>query len=242
MSSVLSNIYLIDFDEEMCRKSEQEGFLYRRYCDDILIVCDTDYAAQLKQYIVDRISSEQYKLTIQDKKVELIDFRLNSKGVIRAFKRDKSNGEVPVQINAANEKFYYKSLQYLGFEFTGRSVLIRPSSLSRYFRKMKKRLTKSVVMAYGRAELSDKIQLRQILERYSHLGRRNFLTYAYKAASAQYKNSKGVVKEGMDSEAIRKQLSRHMGVLKHELLNKNKQRYNDKLYKGKNPSLKDVNL
>ena len=242
MSSVLSNIYLVEFDEDLCSKAQEEGFLYRRYCDDILIVCATEKADELKKYITDKISSEDFNLEIQDRKVELIDFRPNSRGIIRAFKRAKTDKSKPVQTNETNEKFYYKSLQYLGFEYNGRSILIRPSSLSKYFRKMKRRLTKSVLMAYGRGEKSDKVHLRQILERYSHFGRRNFLTYAYKAASAQYKNSKGEIKEGMNSEAIRRQLRRHIGVMQHELNKKNEQRFKYKSYKGKKPMHKEVTL
>ena len=242
MSSVLSNIYLVNFDEDLCIKAKEEGFLYRRYCDDILIVCDTDKASELMDYVIERISSEDIKLKIQDSKLELIDFRLNSKGVVRAFKRIKTDRSKPVLTNATNEKFFYKSLQYLGFEFNGRSILIRPSSLSKYFRKMKRRLTKSILMAYGRAEKSEKIHLRQILERYSHLGRRNFLTYAYKAASAHYKNSKGEIKEGMNSESIKRQLRRHLGVMRYELSKKNEQRFEYKSYKGKKPILKEVTL
>ena len=97
-------------------------------------------------------------------------------------------------------------------------------------------------MAYGRAELGDKIKLKQILERYSHLGHRNFLTYAYKASQSTYQNSKGQTKEGIDSPAIRRQLERHMTVLKTELEKKNSQRFEYKDWKRKNPKLKIVNL
>ena len=40
LSALLSNIFLIDFDKMMFEKSKQEGFFYRRYCDDIIIICD----------------------------------------------------------------------------------------------------------------------------------------------------------------------------------------------------------
>jgi RNA-directed DNA polymerase len=40
ISALLSNIYLIDYDREMQELAEREGLLYRRYCDDILIVCE----------------------------------------------------------------------------------------------------------------------------------------------------------------------------------------------------------
>ena len=49
MSALLSNIYLCDYDEYMNAKAENEGFMYRRYCDDILIVCDSDKAEALQK-------------------------------------------------------------------------------------------------------------------------------------------------------------------------------------------------
>lgn len=35
LSALLSNIYLVDYDEVMMEKAKSEGFVYRRYCDDI---------------------------------------------------------------------------------------------------------------------------------------------------------------------------------------------------------------
>ena len=37
-------------------------------------------------------------------------------------------------------------------------------------------------MAYGATAKSDKIFLQQLFEKYSHLGVRNFITYAYNAS------------------------------------------------------------
>jgi len=36
LSALLSNIYLVDFDEYMFKLGQTIGFIYRRYCDDIL--------------------------------------------------------------------------------------------------------------------------------------------------------------------------------------------------------------
>ena len=57
----------------------------------------------------------------------------------------------------------------------------------------------------------------QILSRYSHFGKRNFLSYAKNASKEFYKNKKGEKKAGMTSPAIRKQIARHMDILKHDL-------------------------
>lgn len=232
MSAILSNIYLIDFDKDMCERGRQEGFFYRRYCDDIIIICNSEVANQLQKEIIDKIDVECY-LEIQDKKVELTEFRPNSKNIIRAFNKKKQNHTGVTSTNVGTEKLYYKSLQYLGFEYNGQNIYIRSSSLSRYFRKMKGRIIKTVVMAYSDKSLSGTIWKKQIFERYSHLGNRNFLTYAYNSSKECYKNKKGEMKIGMNSPSIRKQLSRHFTILKQTLNAKNDQRFLHKKLKGK---------
>lgn len=238
LSALLSNIYLIDYDKIFHEKSIQENFIYRRYCDDILIICDTAKADELRKFAVDKIK-EDYYLTIQDKKIETIDFRPNSKGIIRAFRRDKKTN-ISVETSSLNEQKYYKNLQYLGFEFNGQKIYIRPSSLSRYFRKMKSRIAKTVAMAYSPSGKSNKIFKEQLFHRYTHLGKRNFLKYAYNASKEKYQNSKKEWKEGMNSPSIRKQLRRHFFILVTSLISKNNQRFRMIVNKGKMPSLKKL--
>ena len=232
MSALLSNIYLIDFDEDINAKAKMEGFFYRRYCDDILIVCDSKKAEEIQKYTIEKIDKE-YHLDIQDKKVELTEFRPNAKGQVRAFNKKKQLQANISLTDITNEKFYYKSLQYLGFEFNGQDIFIRSSSLSRYFRKMKGRIIKTVVMAYSNNGKDNKIWKKQMFERYSHLGKRNFLTYAYNASENEYSNSNKEVKKGMNSPAIKKQLSKHFDILQKTLNDKNNQRFLYKEYKGK---------
>lgn len=239
MSALLSNIYLIDFDKDLNEKAKNEGFFYRRYCDDILIVCDSDKAESLQKEIIKKIAKE-YHLEIQDKKVELTEFRPNSKGQIRAFNKKKEIKSGISLTNSNNEKLFYKSLQYLGFEYNGQNIFIRSSSLSRYFRKMTGRIIKTVVMAYSPNGKDNKIWKKQIFERYSHLGERNFLTYASNASKEFYLNSNKEQKLGMNSQSIRRQLSRHFSVLENTLSSKNNQRFEYKAYKGKTKRRKTV--
>jgi len=236
ISALLSNVYLIDYDQMMSKKAKDEGFYYRRYCDDILIVCDIGRGQELQQFAVDAI--ESYHLTIQEKKQELIYLMPNSKGEIRAFNGRKLMEDHPTLQTPEEEQRYYKSLQYLGFEFNGQDSFIRAGSISRYHRKMKGRILKTVYMAYSENAKGDRIFLQKLYHRYSHLGKRNFPRYAYTAAKAYYINSKGVRKEGMNSAAIRVQLSRHFTHLRHSLNQKHLQRVEYKARKGKLKQLK----
>ncbi|WP_417236098.1 reverse transcriptase domain-containing protein [Bizionia paragorgiae] len=222
MSALLSNIYLIDFDKWLFDLGKKNNFKYYRYCDDLLIVCDTNYAKTINDLVLKEI--KKYKLVIQDKKTEYLEFKRNSKGKIRSFNKKKINLE-NASLSSVNEQKYYKNLQYLGFEYNGENIYIRPGSLSRYFRKMKGRIVKTVMMTYSKHGKSDKIFKKQLYERYSHLGKRNFLSYARNSAKKTYKNSKGVEYEGMNSKSIKRQLSAHFGIIEREVVKTSMQRY-----------------
>ena len=238
ISALLSNIYLIDYDEMISEKAKAEGFYYRRYCDDILIVCDSNRAEELQEFALKAI--EAYHVQIQSKKTELIAFHPNSKGKIRAFNLRRLLDDCPGDLTADSEERYYKNLQYLGFEFNGQTSFIRTGSISRYAWKMHGRITKTVYMAYSPRAKGHKIFLQQLYHRYSHLGQRNFPRYAYNSAKPYYVNSKGVRKEGMDSPAVRKQLSKHWERMRHTLEHKNAQRVNDRNKKGKLKRIKSI--
>ena len=153
MSALLSNIYLAEFDSQIFKKGQKEGFVYRRYCDDLLVICKPNQVNQLKDYLMDLINRE-YKLTIQNRKTEVVDFKPSPSGQMRSYKRqfvEATQTFDPLPNSDSN----FKNLQYLGFEFNGKSIYIRPGSLSRYFRKMKARIVKSVSMAY-----SEKLKIR----------------------------------------------------------------------------------
>lgn len=215
MSAMLSNIYLADFDKAIFEKSQREDFVYRRYCDDLLVICKPDQVNELKNYLMDLINKE-YKLTIQDRKSVVIDFKPSTSGKIKSYRRDY-NEKSKVFDSFPTNDMYFKNLQYLGFEFNGQNIYLRPASLSRYFRKMKARIVKSVSMAYSKNSKSDTIFKQQIYSRYSHLGKRNFLTYANNASKKYYVNSKGDRKDGMNSPSIRRQISAHMRIIKQEI-------------------------
>ena len=226
MSALLSNIYLTEFDRVIFEKGQKEGFIYRRYCDDLLVICKPGQVNDLKNYLMNLINKD-YRLTIQNRKTEVIDFKPSPNAQMRSYKRkfiEATETFNPLPNNNEN----LKNLQYLGFEFNGKNIYIRPGSLSRYFRKMKARIVKSVSMAHSKNSKSDTIFKQQIFSRYSHLGKRNFLSYANNASKKYYTNSAGEKKEGMDSPSIRKQIASHMKILKQEIEKTSEQRAKQK--------------
>jgi RNA-directed DNA polymerase len=191
ISAVLSNIYMMDFDKKIFELLNLYGGLYRRYCDDIIIVCsDNDYE-KIKSECYSEI--EKIKLKIQPAKEESIFFSIKSGGKLKSF--DATTG-------------LSKKLQYLGFEFDGQNSYIRSSSLSRYYRRMKENVALTVTRAYGDRARGNKIFLKRLQSRFTHLGKKNFITYGLQAAK-KFKSS-----------TIKYQLSNHMNIFENALKEK----------------------
>ncbi|MEC7470060.1 MAG: hypothetical protein VYC51_09455, partial [Pseudomonadota bacterium] len=107
----------------------------------------------------------------------------------------------------------HKSLQYLGFTFDGERKLIRSAALAKFSNRMKAgvRLAKKTVKRKNLESLlegkpqTEVLRKKKIYERYSHLGRRNFLKYGYRAARV------------MGSKSIKKQLKPLWSRLHNEI-------------------------
>ena len=167
-----------------------------------------------------------YEIEVQDKKTEVVLFKKDNKGIFRGFnlkKIEKSRGGLDEIIRSDDVKFH-KNIQYLGFEFNGSNVYIRSSSMSRYYRRMSKKIDVTVKRAYGNNSKANKIFKKKLYRKYTHLGKRNFITYARNAASNYYLNSKGERKRGFASHSISKQVSNHFEILKSRLKEKSKKR------------------
>ncbi|MGH6660391.1 MAG: antiviral reverse transcriptase Drt2 [Rhodospirillales bacterium] len=156
ISSAFSNLYMIDFDAALQGCCKANGALYKRYSDDILIVCPKDAAEAFENFIKGRIKLE--KLTLNESKSERHVFD-------------------PSKIENA---------QYLGFNFSPDGVTIRQSSLSRQWRKMRKSLKRirkagEAAIAAGKA---DKVFTKTLRRRFTAQPVRNFSSYARRSAKA----------------------------------------------------------
>lgn len=167
MSAVCSNVHLIHFDQELKAWAVQQGALYRRYSDDLILVipCDIENRnhLELKNQVLGIVEKyKEYGLDVQDKKTEI---RLYEGGRIKA--EDKTPS----------------TLDYLGFVTDGEVLRLREKSLFKYYSR-----------AYRKAKTSKRISKatkrpgpkRELYDIYTHLGYNyknlgNFTTYAYKA-------------------------------------------------------------
>lgn len=108
ISALLSNIYMLEFDEHVKQWIVAHGGFYRRYCDDILIVVADHLVNEVKAMITEELS--KLKLAIQPAKT------------------------LECRFGAALAD---KPLQYLGLVYNGSKVYLRESGVARYYKKMR---------------------------------------------------------------------------------------------------------
>ncbi len=105
-----------------------------------------------------------------------------------------------------------KNMQYLGFEFDGRNIFIRPRSLTKYYRKMKSKIRKAVSMAFGKKSKTknkNNFVFRKALhEKYLRTGKRSFISYALRAD------------EIMGGETIKNQLKNRFNIMQSYLIDR----------------------
>jgi len=150
ISASLSNLYLVEFDLAIKALAEQYGALYQRYSDDILIICAPDHADTFAAAVEAALTKEVLQLQ-------------NEKTVRQRFVGDERD-----------------NFQYLGYQLGLGDALIRPGSLSRQWRTVKRaiRRSESKAIRLAKAGQKDKIHLSKIRGRLTHVGLRNFLSYA----------------------------------------------------------------
>lgn len=177
ISALLSNIYMLDFDQEIAEEVDSFDGFYFRYCDDMLFIGP---ANQGFSEHIERLASQKLNdsgLTLNADKTEIRNFNEAKSGIISD-----------------------KPLQYLGFLFDGQKILIRSSAFARFSERMKKgvktakRTMKKRNKSRARKGLTPSPLYKQkIYERYSHLGKRNFIRYGHRAALIM--NSKSIKKQ-----------------------------------------------
>ena len=193
ISATLANIYLVDFDKDINSYIQKIGGHYKRYSDDIIIVCTYEYRKEICHFVMEEIT--KYKLEIQEAKTQVFEFkRENNKLTCAQIFKDTINRN--------------KNLIYLGFEFDGESIKLKNSSLSGYYRKMKRYIRRAKFYSY---KYQEPIFRRRILKKFSYKGAKrnrkvvwneaekrlykydtynygNYITYAKKAISRMPNN------------------------------------------------------
>lgn len=189
LSALLSNIYMIDFDETMKHYVNTFGGKYYRYCDDILVISPIEKRDEVEKFAINTIQT--LNVEINEDKTEIREF-LNVDGQLKS----------------------QKPLQYLGFLFDGERIMIRSSSISRYYQKMKKgvwlanktKQKRNNIRKSKGNPISKNLYKKKLYENYSHLGSSNFITYGLRAKKIMD-----------DSTSIKKQMKKSWISLNKEI-------------------------
>ncbi|OXB04431.1 reverse transcriptase domain-containing protein [Flavobacterium pectinovorum] len=126
ISAVLANLYLFDFDLDIVNRwVKSQNIYYRRYSDDIFIVCEKNLCDEIEKDINDLI--KKYKIKISTDKTEKFVFKNVS----------HKDGERLECFRVLKEgKEISSAMSYLGFEFRGYHTGIKSTNLAKYYRKI----------------------------------------------------------------------------------------------------------
>lgn len=218
ISALLANIYMLPFDEAVIDiLSEEHNIFYRRYSDDIVVVCKEEQVVFVQAYIKEQI--EKIKLVISLPKTEVTMFKYDN-GRLQSFRIVDGILKKNIPLN------------YLGFEFYGYQTLLKSKNLAGFYREMKnsvntknkrsERLKEKYLQDNGAifkrkiyrmysfkghktrmlpAQRSEFINGKLVLAKFERKYRGNYIRYVYRAA------------EEMGAPEIKRQVRNHWQIL-----------------------------
>ena len=128
LSGLMANIYLSEFDKKI--KNYSQEVLYKRYSDDIILISDTKKADEL--FLVIKALLKEYSLSLNPAKV-----------FFNTFLYESETGKILLEVKDGNGKSKNrKYLDYLGFEFDGKTISIRKKTIQKAYKKAKKKIKK----------------------------------------------------------------------------------------------------
>lgn len=77
LSAVFSNVYMLNFDKIVMQFTNEHGASYRRYSDDILIICDNQETDRLISFVSEEITKLGTSISLSDDKTELSRFGMD---------------------------------------------------------------------------------------------------------------------------------------------------------------------
>jgi hypothetical protein len=187
ISATLANVNLVNYDKLINDFVTAKNGIYRRYCDDSIIIIPLLYKNNfLKMY--NELNNSVPGLDINDEKKQ----------------------EFVYKDNMIYDKNYNKSkVKYLGFEFDGKNCRIRERTITCFFLKAYRtiKFVNKISEKYNRNAYRKKFYTS-----FTHLGKKktknsrgNFLTYVDRCADI------------MNEKAIKKQTSCHWGRFTRKL-------------------------
>lgn len=186
ISAVYANVYMLDFDKIINDYVTSKKGMYRRYCDDIIIIIP------INKHDIENKMNEEYVKYLESVRSSIPRLSLNLDKTEQYYYNQNEEKRL-VDLKGKKD-----ILNYLGFSFDGRYVRLREKSLFKYYSRAYKKV-KAVKKSKGkREEFAVKKSLYRL---YTHLGDKkyngeygNFITYARRAeevfSDSTYLNSK----------------------------------------------------
>lgn len=185
ISAVFANISMLEFDLAVNKWALKNNASYRRYSDDIMLLVAPKLRS-VAQSMIDK-NIKKPSLEINANKTEISEFSNNT---------NRQTCDTPIT--------------YLGFTYDGLQVSLRSRTISRFYRRMTY-ASRGAIRAAGKSGITAKdIYKRKLYKDFTHLGKRNFYSYA-KRADSKFSNS-----------VAKKQLRKHYQILQRKLDNRGK--------------------
>lgn len=160
--------------------------MYRRYSDDIIIVCPKQFVKEIEDFIQEKITN--LNLEIQKTKTERRYFFHGPKGLI-----------------CLGEENRPAKLQYLGVELFGEKIILRHKGYARFERRMKSAVVSKILKS---EEYKTPLFKRKIYETYSPLGKKNYFSYIKNAHGKLKKSSFGLLDKQTGQNRIMKKINK----------------------------------
>jgi len=199
ISSILSNIYMMDFDKSCQEMMVRQGGLYLRYSDDSIFVFPKKKISDIR-WIYNQIIKEI-------KRIPNLELSVNKTRVYFCTKDVVENCDTSIG-NKQNSK---NEIDYLGFSYNGKTIKIREKTISKYYYRAYKKVK---TILWQRNHLDQKVGTTNLYKIYTQKGSQegdgNFLTYAEKCSRVFGKK-----------ESVNRVLKVHYGKIKRRLKKKN---------------------
>lgn len=213
ISSVLSNIYMIDCDKLINNYVTSKSGIYRRYSDDFIIAIPDIESEELKeilQYINNVFKSNGNPEPENNK--------------TKVFKYENRNLENVTSYYNSLASNTGKTIQYLGFNFDGKNIKICDRTKSKFIHKMGQKI-KTIAICKGVTKKGNKISEKELRRLYSRdgkdKGKGNFITYSERCDKV-FKNIDNYKSFTQNCEII---LKRRISKIKKKYKNVNTLKY-----------------
>lgn len=154
ISAVLANLYMLEVDKRLFAALESIGATYRRYSDDILVVCPPGTMSAAESEV--RAALTSVGLAVNDDKTERIEFRENGEKIR------------PTYITRDGGRHAGRPMQYLGLAFNGEQARLRDGTVSRFLIRLNRASHRGRLAA--RADKKIRIKRRKLYATMSFLG------------------------------------------------------------------------